>query len=340
MKKIIKILAVLIVGMGIVVFFSGFCASHDWKPATCVESETCSICGVTRGEPLGHQWGELKNDLFETPQINERYTRICELCGAVLHPIRSGRWNYRILDDGTAEIVSVYGNLNEVVIPESIDGIKVTSIGEKMLYGGYNVWNVVIPEGITMIGEDAFTWCDGLSELHIPSSVTTVVGNPFARRYGKNITVSPDNPNFEVIDSVLFGKKDKQMIYRPDWNEASSYTVPEGTLEIGTRAFWGGNECTLKEIILPNSLKKIDDYAFEGCYELERIDIPEGVTSIGYQSLPSFGEMRIITIPSSVAEMNGNPFVGKEVEVVLSPDNPYYEIIDCLLYTSPSPRDV
>lgn len=330
-KKLEKLM-VMIIGMSLIVFLCGFCSAHDWLPATCEKPETCSVCGASRGEPLGHQWSELKNDLFDTPVINELYSRTCELCGAVLHPIRSGRWNYRILDDGTAEIVSVYGNLNEVVIPEYIDGIKVTSIGEEMLYGEYNVWNVVIPEGITTIGENAFTWCEGLAKLHIPSSVTTIVGNPFALRYGKTITVSPDNPNFEIIDGVLFERNDKRMIYRPDREDALSYAVPEGTQEIGTRAFLGGEECTLKEIILPNSLKAIDDYAFEGCHQLERIDIPEGVTSIGYQILPEFGYLETISIPSSVSEMNGNPFQTHSVKVVLSPDNPYYEMIDGVLF--------
>lgn len=332
MKKIIKKLAVLIIGMGIVVFFSGFCASHDWRPATCGEPETCSVCGATRGEPLGHQWGELKKDLFEIPLINEANTRTCEVCGVVLHPISSGVWDYRILDDGTAEIVTVHGNLDEVVIPESIDGIKVTSIGEKMLWGEYGVGTIVIPEGITMIGKDAFTWCDGLGGLHIPSSVTTIVGNPFALRFGKTITVSPDNPNFETIDGVLFEKNEKRMIYRPDREDALSYAVPEGTQEIGTRAFLGGNSCTLEEIILPDSIKKIDDYAFEDCYGLEWIDIPEGVTSLGYRILLHCYSLEVIRIPASVSEMNGNPFGWSRAKVVLSPNNPNYEIIDGVLF--------
>ena len=35
-----------------------FFTIHSWKPATCTEPETCRICGKTRGEALGHDWGE------------------------------------------------------------------------------------------------------------------------------------------------------------------------------------------------------------------------------------------------------------------------------------------
>lgn len=333
MRRILGKLMVLVIGMSLAAILCGFCSVHDWIPATCEKPETCSACGASRGEPLGHQWGEIKKDEFEIPQIDELYTRTCELCGAVLHPIRSGRWNYRILDDGTAEIVSVSrANVEEIIIPTYIDGFKVTSIGDKMLFMDYGALNVVIPEGITTIGEDAFAFCDGAYGIDIPASVTTIVGNPFWDRRGKTITVSQDNPNFEVIDGVLFDKNEKRMIYCPDWNEASSYTVPEGTLEIGTRTFKGGDASILKEIILPDGLKKIDDYAFEECYGLEWIDIPEGVTSLGYQILPNFSHLEVIRIPASVSEMNGNPFAGTAVKVVLSPDNPNYEIIDGVLF--------
>lgn len=324
---------VLAVGISMIALLCGFCPVHDWIPATCEEPETCSVCGETRGNPLRHQWSKLKRDLYEMPEIDEYFSRTCEICDAVLQPIQSGRWTYLVLDDGTAEIVSVMRyNYEEIIIPTYIDGIKVTAIGEKMLFDDLYAMDVVIPEGITTIGEDAFAWCDGAYRIDIPASVTTIIGNPFWDRRGKTITVSPDNPNFEIIDGVLFEKNEKRMVYRPDWNEVSSYTIPEGTTEIGTRAFLGGVECTLKEIILPNSLKKIDDYAFEGCYELERIDIPEGVTSIGYQILPDYGYLETITVPSSVSEMNGNPFKGKRVEVILSADNPYFEIVDGVLF--------
>lgn len=333
MRRILGKFAVLAIGMSLAAFLCGFCSAHDWVPATCEEPETCSICGETRGNPLGHQWGKLKRDLFEMPEIDEYFSRTCEICDAVLHPIESGRWTYLVLDDGTAEIVSVRAYNEEIIIPTYIDGIKVTTIGEQMLFMDYGASDVVIPEGVTTIGEDAFAFCDGAYRINIPSSVTTIIGNPFWDRGGKTITVSPDNPNFEIIDGVLFDKNEKRIIYRPDWGDASSYTVPEGTLEIGPRVFSSVYVCSgLKEIILPSSLKKIDDYAFEGCCVLERIDIPEGVTSIGYQILPDYGNLETITVPSSVSEMNGNPFKGKRVEVILSADNPYFEIVDGVLF--------
>ena len=94
MRRILGKFAVLAIGMSLAAFLCGFCSAHDWVPATCEEPETCSVCGETRGNPLGHQWGKLKRDLYEIPEIDEFYSRTCEICDAVLHPIESGRWTY------------------------------------------------------------------------------------------------------------------------------------------------------------------------------------------------------------------------------------------------------
>ena len=65
--KIVYLLAI-----GVVLYFVYRSTYHDYKPATCTEPETCSICGKTRGEPLGHSW--------EAATCTEPET--CSRCGA------------------------------------------------------------------------------------------------------------------------------------------------------------------------------------------------------------------------------------------------------------------
>ena len=53
MKRILAILLAFIL-----VLTLSACHKHSWEPATCDKPKTCSVCGKTSGDPLGHSWGE------------------------------------------------------------------------------------------------------------------------------------------------------------------------------------------------------------------------------------------------------------------------------------------
>ena len=108
----------------------------------------------------------------------------------------SGDYEYIVLDNGTAEIVRYLGKEETVVIPETLDGLTVTSIdywtGEPVEDGGngmgslvgafetnpYIKW-VVIPETVTHIGENTFFLCENLETVVIPRSVTSIGDDAF-----------------------------------------------------------------------------------------------------------------------------------------------------------------
>lgn len=108
--------------------------------------------------------------------------RVCRECGIAQEFLQSGDWVYTLLEDGTAEIVRCDVNeaeANLITIPETVDGIPVTSVGDYAFRDGYYIGEIVIPEGITAIGDFAFDSCSNLKKVTIPSSVTLIGRNPF-----------------------------------------------------------------------------------------------------------------------------------------------------------------
>ena len=71
------------------------------------------------------------------------------------------------------------GAVGAVVIPASINGMPVTTIGDGAFYGSSILTSVTIPASVTSIRESAFQDCAGLTGVTIPSSVTIIGNNAF-----------------------------------------------------------------------------------------------------------------------------------------------------------------
>ena len=143
-----------------------------------------------------------------------------------------------------------------------------------------------IPEGTERIGAYAFPTNQHLITLEIPASVTEI--GELALPSGgslESITVLPKNPVFESADGVLFNRQKKQLISYPCSRPGEKYTVPEGTVVIGIKAFSNGRN--LREVSLPDSVTTIEDNAFYNCRNLISITVPDSVTSIGEDAFGS-----------------------------------------------------
>lgn len=173
--------------------------------------------------------------------------------------------------------------------------IGVTSISKYLLYGCTSLENIIIPEGVKSIKDGAFQYCHTIESITIPSSVTTIGNLVFLNCTNlKNITLS------EGITSIgygAFGYCPIENITLPN----SINSIPYGAFSacINIRQFSGkyasadgkylSNEGELfafatngiKEYTIPNGITSIGNYTFQFNPNLESINIPETVNSIG-----------------------------------------------------------
>ena len=166
---------------------------------------------------------------------------LCVVCaGAETY----GDFEYGVLDDGTVQITAYNGSAETVVIPDTIDGKSVTSIGAWVFSGFTSLTSITIPDSVTSIGESAFNGCTSLTSITIPDGVTSIGDDAFS-----------------------------------GCSSLTSITIPDSVTSIGYGAF---NGCTsLTNITIPDSVTSIGYGAFNGCTSLTSITIPNGVTSIG-----------------------------------------------------------
>ncbi len=183
----------------------------------------------------------------------------------------SGDFFYQVLENGTAEITGYKGESALVQIPSEIEGYKVTSIGNYALSRNENIVKVVVPEGVTDIGFEAFYTSKKLHTIELPSTLR-VIG---MRAFGGTPALEW---HADWIDGGLY--LDHHLIKTDKDKIGEVFTVQEGTYSIASSAFTDNK--TIKEVILPDSIKAIGQSAFSGCENLEKVIFPSSLSYIGH----------------------------------------------------------
>ena len=187
-------------------------------------------------------------------------------------------------------------SLSNIAIPDSV-----TAIGD-YAFSHCCLSNIAIPDSVTAIGNGAFSHCLLLENISIPKSVICLNGNPFSDWGGMLECLSP---TFIYEDDVLFNK-DKSEIVSFRNQKIESYIIPDSVTKIRDSAF---EYCSsLFNIVIPDSVTAIGDGAFWGCSSLSNIVIPDSVTAIGDYAFSDCSSLPNIVIPNSVTKIGDYAF--------------------------------
>ena len=228
----------------------------------------------------------------------------------------------------------------DVVIPDTLGGYPVTSIGNcafedctgltsitfpdsvtsidgYAFYGCTGLTNVTIPDSITSIGYDAFEHCSGLTSVTIGNSVTSIGSGAFSGCSELTSVTIPDSVTSigsdAFADTAWYKAQPFGDVYAGKFYYKYKGTMLENTsvvIKNGTKGIAGSAFCDcdgLTSITIPDSVINIGDSAFSGCYRLTNITIPDRVTSIGNHAFSDCG-ITSVTIPDSVTSIESYTF--------------------------------
>ena len=176
----------------------------------------------------------------------------------------NGVWDYDTNNNGVA-IMGYTGTNVSPMVPETINALPVTSIGDAAFESDTNLVGIILLDTVTNIGDDAFS-SSGLMNITIPNSVVYIGAEAFlACQSLTNISIGT---NVNVIGKFAFEY----------CTSLSNLVLPENTTDIGVEAF---EDCMdLTNVVFPDSMTNIEDDAFNYC-AIATVNIPKNISNIG-----------------------------------------------------------
>ena len=186
-------------------------------------------------------------------------------CSGLTEVIWNAR-NVQDFQDNSSRPFSGCDRLTDFVFGEEVEHIP-----DYLCYQLTSLNTIVIPNSVTSIGTNAFSFCSGLKTVTIPNSVKSI--------------------------------GDKAFYFCKGLTEVS---IPNSVTNIGSSAF---EDCTeLKTVTIGNSVTDIGDEAFSSCFNLTEVSIPNSVTSIGDEAFYFCTDLKTVTIGNSVKSIGDKAF--------------------------------
>ncbi len=184
--------------------------------------------------------------------------------------------------------------LTTITMPDGV-----TNIGNSAFYNCSSLANISISDSLISIGDDAFSGCKKLTTITIPDSVTSIGDGAFNRCSLLNsIIVEAKNSFFSSQNGILFDKEKSELIRYPQGKKGVSY-------------------------IIPNTVEKIDNYAFYSCSSLTDVSIPDSVINIGNSAFYNCSSLTNISISNSVISIGDGAFNNCENLTIYCNNNSY-----------------
>ena len=202
-------------------------------------------------------------------------------------------WNYnettKIVTTGAPWHDSHSASVKKLVVEDGI-----TSIGNDAFSDCESLVSAELAEGITSIGDGAFTGCYDLEKINIPNSVTSIGYDAFDSCWTLPSLELPSGLSKLESSAVSFTAIKELTVphgvkvvdsYLAAYNDnLTTVTLEEGVEEIWHRAFWGCEK--LNNITIPRSVKKIEGEAFLECTSLKSVTISKNC-NVASNAFPS-----------------------------------------------------
>ncbi len=190
------------------------------------------------------------------------------------------------------------GSIKYVIIEDGV-----TSIGGNAFSRSENLVSVTIPASVKSIGNYAFSNCENLSDISIPDNITSVGRYAFHNTAFTSLNIPA---SLEKIGEAAFSSWKLNNITISEKN--NNYCVKDGILYDKNISMLIQAPVNIKDIAIPNTVSRICNCAVKECSKLETLLFPESVIEIGNYAFWECSNLTNISFPEKLDIIGDNAF--------------------------------
>ena len=269
---------------------------------------TCNEQGKTEGSHCS-KCGKILKIQTKSPAKGHNYVGdSCSVCGytpskGLLYEECKVRISDGVILEGYCVSIGTCAE-NKINISDSYNGKPVLAIDD---YGFAHdeIQSIHIPYSVVIIGEEAFYDCEELKSITLGYGITTIQSDAFDRCYLDSVYISDLEAWCQIQYKFYSSSPSGEKLYLND-QLLTEIVIPDSITAINEYAFYSID--SIKTVLVPDSVTTISDNAFSFCSNLEKITFGKNVTSIGSDAFEYCTSLSSITIPESVISIGSRAF--------------------------------
>ena len=213
-------------------------------------------------------------------------------CGEKKNTEESDNITYKRLSDGTYSIERDKYASGDYVISTTFKGQPITRIGKYAYIQCNGLKSVTIPDTVTVLDAWSLNDCGNLETVYLPASIKTVGVKAFDMCYNL-----------------------QKVYYAGDvtsWCEVTFESDTSNPMRYAKELYFG--ETLVSDLVIPDNVTTIKDYAFHCANSITSVAIPDSVTSIGNEAFHACADLKTLTLGKGVTDLNDNAFSVCKIE--------------------------
>ena len=245
---------------------------------------------------------------------------------------------YRTKDNGYIAYDNYLSKNIDLSFPETVNGLPVIGTEEYSFAGCKYINSVTFSSKCKIVNSNSFERCYNLKNVKLSDCVENIRDRAFKDTQIKSIylpknikgitalhcmnnletiTVSSDNPNYVVMNNVLFSKDKKTLSAYPEGRTDKIYNIPDGVETIGKYAF---RYSSIGKVNFPSSVKNIAYDAFYDSVKLSEVNLNQGIVNIDEYAFYKCVGLSYINLPSSIENIGIYCFDKTSIRNIIIPE--------------------